>query len=524
MVPEMENDDFDVGPSTSKGKKRNTVYTPEWRKKHPEYENMPSSNEEVDKKKVMETLADLSPLDIFFMFFDEELLNKIKKFSEKYAKDNNRHDFFLTITDLKRFIGILVFSGYHTLPQLEMYWSRDEDKGVALVKNCMSRNKFRNIKRNLHLCDNAELDKNDKFAKLRPLFDAINERNLQFGLFSHNLSIDEEMVPYFGRHSAKMFIKGKPVRFGFKLWCLCSEDGYLFQFMPYGGARKEKSEMGLGADVVVSLLKVIENPSSHRVFFDNFFSSYKLFSFLGERHIYATGTIRDNRISDCKLESTNTIKKRERGCFDYRFDSKSKSCVVRWNDNSVVTLITNNISINPVQPVKRYDRKLKKEINIPQPLVIKEYNKYMGGVDLHDNGIANYRIRVRGKKWWWPLFINSVDSVIVNVWKLYKMTHPKITQLEVRSYLVMALMKTEEITKNANNKSEINRVSNQGRGRPTGTELPDEIRRDRVGHVISRHPEKARKRCRQCKSQTVFMCEKCKVHLHSICFVSFHNI
>ncbi|XP_050340901.1 uncharacterized protein LOC126767429, partial [Bactrocera neohumeralis] len=63
---------------------------------------------------------------------------------------------------------------------------------------------------NIHLCDNADLDKNDKFAKLRPIFDVMNQKNMQFGIFSHNLSIDEEMVPYFGRHSCKMFIKGKP--------------------------------------------------------------------------------------------------------------------------------------------------------------------------------------------------------------------------------------------------------------------------------------------------------------------------
>ncbi|CAI6371246.1 unnamed protein product [Macrosiphum euphorbiae] len=29
-------------------------------------------------------------------------------------------------------------------------------------------------------------------------------------------SIDESMVPYFGRHGCKQFIRGKPIRFGFK--------------------------------------------------------------------------------------------------------------------------------------------------------------------------------------------------------------------------------------------------------------------------------------------------------------------
>jgi len=67
----------------------------------------------------------------------------------------------------------------------------------------MSRNRFDSIKQNF-ISDNDQLDKNDRFSKLRPLFDMINQKNMQFGVFAHNLSFDEEMVPYFGRHSCKM--------------------------------------------------------------------------------------------------------------------------------------------------------------------------------------------------------------------------------------------------------------------------------------------------------------------------------
>nr|CAI5829083.1 unnamed protein product [Callosobruchus analis] len=136
------------------------------------------------------------------------------------------------------------------------YWSTEEDKGIDLEKKCMSRNRFQSIKQNLHLSDNSILDKNDKFAKVRPFFDVINKKNLQFGMFSFNLSIDEQMVPYFGRHSCKMFIKGKPVRLGFKLWCFCSSDGYLFYSVPYGGAQNQThSNLGLGGDVMSSVVK-----------------------------------------------------------------------------------------------------------------------------------------------------------------------------------------------------------------------------------------------------------------------------
>ncbi len=41
------------------------------------------------------------------------------------------------------------------------------------------------------------------------------------GLFS----CDEVMVPYYGRHSTKQYIHGKPVRYGYKVWALCTSGG-----------------------------------------------------------------------------------------------------------------------------------------------------------------------------------------------------------------------------------------------------------------------------------------------------------
>lgn len=82
---------------------------------------------------------------------------------------------------------------------------------------------------------------------------------MQFGVFSHNLSIDEEMVPYFGRHSCKMYIKEKLIRFGFKLWCLCSSNGYLYKCIPYGRKKNAyENDLGLGANVVLELLSVVQ--------------------------------------------------------------------------------------------------------------------------------------------------------------------------------------------------------------------------------------------------------------------------
>lgn len=139
--------------------------------------------------------------------------------------------------------------------------------------------------------------------QVRPLINLMNEKFLQFGIWSEELSIDEQMVPYFGRHSCKMYIRNKPIRFGYKLWCLCSATGYLFKFIPYAGAAEGYDrQVGLGAEVVLRLLESVEFPESHKVYFDNFFTSYYLMCLLSERRFCATGTVRSNRIGKAPLQ------------------------------------------------------------------------------------------------------------------------------------------------------------------------------------------------------------------------------
>ena len=65
------------------------------------------------------------------------------------------------------------------------------------------------------------------------------------------------MVPYFGRHSAKMFICGKSIRFGYKNWVLASSDGYPYNFETYTRACDTKdSSKPLGPQVVSTLLVI----------------------------------------------------------------------------------------------------------------------------------------------------------------------------------------------------------------------------------------------------------------------------
>ena len=84
-----------------------------------------------------------------------------------------------------------------------MYWEHNEDTHNTTVLSLLSRNRFDEMMQNLHFADNSNLDKEDKFAEVRPLIDKLNEQCLANYLSEQSVSIDETMVPYFGRHGCK---------------------------------------------------------------------------------------------------------------------------------------------------------------------------------------------------------------------------------------------------------------------------------------------------------------------------------
>ena len=163
----------------------------------------------------------------------------------------------------------------------------------------MSRVRFLKIKKYFHVADNQNLEKGNKVAKFAFLYEAMNINLSQWGIFHKKLSIDEAMVPYFGKHSAKMYIKGKPIRFGYKIWSLCGEDGYPYKMNIYtGNNSSQRSDEPLGQRVVLNLLELVTNlsePKYHEVYFDNYFSSAELLKLLSDQGFIATSTIRGNR-------------------------------------------------------------------------------------------------------------------------------------------------------------------------------------------------------------------------------------
>ncbi|CAH1984384.1 unnamed protein product [Acanthoscelides obtectus] len=279
-------------------------------------------------------------------FIDDEIIGLVVKYSNIYAIQHNRRG-DIHSSEIKCFIGVLLLFGYNSFPRRSMYWENNSDAGNKLVYSALSRDPFSFIMQNLHLNDNNNLENTDKFSKLRPLFSTLNEKCQSFPPLEDCHSVDELMVPYYGGHGSKQFIRGKPIRWGYKVWVGTTKKGYIEWFQPYQGSTTIISEkyrpLGLGASVVLQFADAIQSQcekAPFHIFCDNFFTSLPLLAELTSRGLKCTGTLRENRLSDCPLEKSSMFKKTSRGSFDYLLEENQNNinCLMVFEMKIVFTL------------------------------------------------------------------------------------------------------------------------------------------------------------------------------------------
>ena len=91
-------------------------------------------------------------------------------------------------------------------------------------------------------------------------------------------------MPFRGHFSVVQYIKGKPTPWGLKFFVLCGKSGMAYDFVLYQGASTgldalHLKEFGFGATIVLHLSERIHN-EGHKLYYDNYFSSYQLLQIL----------------------------------------------------------------------------------------------------------------------------------------------------------------------------------------------------------------------------------------------------
>ena len=249
------------------------------------------------------------------------------------------------------------------------------------------------------------------------------------------MDIDEQCIPFKGRHKCKCYNPKKPETFHFKAFGLNDAiTGYLSNFYLYGGKAENRP-----ADVPATLwplkkllLYAQYISKNHILATDNWYSSILAAEFVkGTIHAEYLGTIKVNKShlpADGKFPKKGRNKKRrgEMKQMMARLSSHPNAWMyfVAWMDNNPVHLISTIPS-----HVRLINRSVEtanggyRRMEFTQPSVIDLYNKSMGGTDLGDQLLSYYRSKLRAKSWIPRVLTHLLNASVINAYILYKSYH-----------------------------------------------------------------------------------------------------
>ena len=172
----------------------------------------------------------------------------------------------------------------HQLPEIQHYWSSDPLLSVPGISQVMTSKRLKKLIETIHVNNNQKNlprsdAQHDKLHKVRPLV--------------------ESMIPFKGRSALKQYMPLKPIKRGYKVWCIAdSKTGYVLNFEIYTGKQADADatpdDYGLGERVVLNLVDNLDQSVQVNAF-DNFFTTVRLMEELLRRGFHAIGTVRPSR-------------------------------------------------------------------------------------------------------------------------------------------------------------------------------------------------------------------------------------
>lgn len=489
------------------------------------------SEEEVGIPSFINEMVDASPYDLFNLFITDEMLSNIVFQTNLYAEqihlETGKKFVPTNIDEMKTFLGINIFMGIKRLPSYRDYWSSEPDLHDYFISNLMTVNRFSWLLGNLHLNNNAGMPKRndpayDKLYKLRPFLSSLEESFQKCFNLNEHVAIDESMIRFKGRSSLKQYMPKKPIKRGFKVWMLADETGYCWKFIIYTGKSIEGPQKSLGSSVVQSLCESLVG-KGHKIFFDNYFNSVDLLSWLKKNKLNACGTINSNRKNLPTFKADKHFKKGD----SESYNSNTGVSVWKWKDNRCIHLASNYHKLDETTIVNRKD-KVGRITEVACPKLLKDYNSYMNCVDKFDQLKSLYEINRKSRKWWHRIFFYFIDASISNAFIINKLKNSDLKLKNFRRQIVLSLVAKQSISINKKRACEVLKESvNLGKRKPF---TPKSIRHADSAHQPIRD---SRRRCANCSTskkevRTDWICTICKIPLclskRRNCFQAYHYV
>lgn len=430
----------------------------------------------------------------------------------------------VTVQELLKWLGLVLSMALHPLPSLSNYWRSGRFGNVTFpdTGRIMSQTRFEQIKRYLHLNDNAQRPadrgtREYRLWQLLPLINTINETFKKFYRLGQYVTIDERTIPIRNRACpVRVYNPKKPWKFGVEVFACV--DGVSFYCWHQHVYDKIKTT-DLHEKIVMLLANTLAQGVRHVIILDRGFTGPRVLAALSEKGLAATGTCVTN-MKDFPFDLIRLPKNAERGTVRAAVCREEGMIALAWQDRQPVHFVSTSHCLAMGETGRRSGAECDQ---VPCPEVSYMYNKYKDGVDQFDKACLgqNYSVELEvvSRKWWIRVFLGLLDSAFSNAHILFREEHPDVSRFDF-----MVTLQEQLVT---------NTFDNLPRYRSKGASVATTSGSDQ--HFCEKSEGNCRRRCKMCTlktrgvdgakgSKTRYYCFTCDVPLClDECFREWHQ-
>ena len=386
-------------------------------------------------------LGAITELDFFQIFWTKEIMVKFCSNSNWYGNKYVKGWTNLTVPEFKAFIAIIMELGKVKYPSRESAFDKGihGSKFISIVGLSIAR--FNQIViawryedfSQLTLEQLAGTKRDNPFWPIKALAEELSSKFQSMYQCGQAMDIDEQTVPFKGRHKCRCYNPKKIYKWHFKLYALNdSKCGYMSNFFLYQG-KAEIRPAGVTATQwpVQKLLSPRQYQNlNHIICTDNWYTSISVLLFLASIGCAFVGTIKVNKSG---LPTVGIFPKTGRGK-KRRGDMKAmKANISASATNPVHAYLTawqDNKPVHMLSSFPSFKTQVGRQIEIPGgvwikrlfpiPTIIRLYNWYMGGTDSMDQRLSYYRPHLKAVSWVPRMLCHFINIAVVNAYILYK--------------------------------------------------------------------------------------------------------